>query len=68
MKKYVYGVFEYLMDNERARQVLFWFSWIGLLLCAWILPIWLYSGVILFGVLLHMHGMIDGAVSMEKRK
>jgi len=66
MKKYVYAMFEYLLMHDRARGVVFWVCWAGLLACAWSLPLWLYSGVMFFGGLLCLHGMIDGFASSLK--
>lgn len=64
--KYVYKVFEFFLENDRARNAFFWACWVGLLACAWSLPLWLYSGVVLFGALLCLHGLIDGYAESEK--
>jgi hypothetical protein len=68
MKKFVYQGFEYLLNSERARTVLFWVSFGGMLACAWELPLARYIGVILFGGLVNLHGLIDGAATWGKYK
>lgn len=66
MKKYVDAMFEYLLMHERPRNVVFWVCWTCMLACAWTLPLWLYSGVIFFGALLCLHGMVDGYAASLK--
>lgn len=66
MKKTMYWVFDYMWESERARTVMFWVSFGGMLACAWELPFARYIGVILFGGLVNLHGMMDGAATMEQ--
>ena len=60
MREIAYKVLDYFYEHKRARAAWMYASFIGLALAAISLPWGQYALVILFGVLLNWHGLVDG--------
>ena len=61
MKNIAYKILDYFYENKRARDWWMYIAWAGLTLTVAWLPWWHYALVILFAVLIHWHGLVDGA-------
>ena len=63
MREIAFKILDYFYENERARNWWMYVSFIGLTLSAYSLSWWQYALVILFGVMLQWHGLVEGAQS-----
>lgn len=61
MKNLAYKILDYFHDHDRARMVWMYVAWTGLMLSVLTLPWWQYTLVIFFALLIHWHGLVDGA-------
>ena len=60
MREIAFKILDYFYEHERARNWWLYLAVTGLALSAYSLSWWQYALVILFGLLLHWHGLMDG--------
>jgi len=68
MRYLTYRVLDFFYDNDTARKVWFVVAWAGLVLCTFGMEWWRGGLVILFGLLVHWHGLVDGAKNVGEIK
>ena len=68
MRYLTYKVLDFFYESDKARKVWFVVAWVGLTLCTFGMEWWRAGLVILFGLLVHWHGLVDGAKSVEGLK
>jgi hypothetical protein len=61
MRDITYKTFDYIYDNDWVRRVWLAVAWLGLLICTYEPEGWRFGTAVVCGVLLHWHGLIDGA-------
>lgn len=68
MRYLTYRVLDFFYDNDTARKVWLFVAWMGLTLCTFGMEWWRAGLAILFGLLVHWHGLVDGAKNVERLK
>ena len=68
MRYLTYRVLDFFYDNDTAREVWFVVAWAGLTLCTLGMEWWRAGLVILFGLLVHWHGLVDGTKNVGELK
>lgn len=63
MRKILYPMVAYFFEHHIARVLAYYVLVLSLLVMGWGLEPWHTFGIIVVGVLLHVHGLIDGARS-----
>jgi hypothetical protein len=61
MRDITYKTLDYIYDNDWVRRVWLAVAWLGLLICTYEPEGWRFGTAVVCGVLLHWHGLIDGA-------
>jgi hypothetical protein len=61
MRDITYKTLDYIYDNDWVRRVWLAVAWLGLLICTYEPEGWRFGTAVVCGVLLHWHGVIDGA-------
>lgn len=68
MRHLTYKVLDFFYDNDKARKVWFVVAWAGLVFCILGMEWWRAGLAIFFGLLVHWHGLVDGAKNVGEIK
>lgn len=66
MRYLTYKVLDFFYENDRARKMWLFVAWAGLVFCTLGMEWWRAGLVMLFGLLIHWHGLVDGAKNVEE--
>jgi hypothetical protein len=61
MRDITYKTLDYIYDNDWVRKVWLVVAWLGLMICTYEPEGWRFGIAVVCGILLHWHGLIDGA-------
>jgi hypothetical protein len=61
MRDITYKTLDYIYDNDWVRKVWLAVAWLGLVVCTYEPDGWRFGTAVICGLLLHWHGLIDGA-------
>jgi len=68
MRNLIFKVLDFFYENDRARNIWSFVVWAGLVICTYGMEWWRAGLVMLFGLLIHWHGLVHGTKNVEGLK